>query len=46
MNIHVKIWDVGLDDDKLEEIVALVRKYDCVKHVYFTTLNDGNTQKV
>ena len=35
MNIHVKIWDAGQADDKLEEIVALIRKYDCAKYVYF-----------
>ena len=45
MNIHVKIWDARMEDDKLEEIVALVRKYDCAKHVYFTTLNDEVLKK-
>lgn len=40
MNIHVKIWDKRFEDDKLEDIIALVRKYDCEKHVYFTSTND------
>ncbi len=39
MNIHVKIWDNPEADSKLEEIVALIRKYDCEKHVYFTSGN-------
>ena len=40
MNIHVKIWDSGFEDPMIEEIVALVRKYDCEKHIYFMTSND------
>ncbi len=40
MNIHVKIWDYKLENDMLEEIVALIRKYDCERHVYFMTSND------
>lgn len=40
MNIHVKIWDKNYDEPKLEEIVALVRRYDCEKHVYFMTTSD------
>jgi glycerophosphoryl diester phosphodiesterase len=41
MNIHVKIWDIKDQDDKLEEIIALVRKYDCQRHCYFMTSNDA-----
>ena len=41
MNIHVKIWDYNFEDDKLEEIVSLIRRYDCAKHVYFMTSNDA-----
>ena len=40
MNIHVKIWDYKLQNDMLAEIVALIRKYDCERHVYFMTSND------
>ncbi|MBR1867935.1 MAG: hypothetical protein IJ800_05085 [Clostridia bacterium] len=40
MNIHVKIWDYGFEDDKIDEIVSLVKQYDCYKHVYFMTAND------
>ena len=46
MNIHVKIWDKNFSDPKIEEIVALVRKYDCAKHVYFMTVNDAIIKKV
>lgn len=40
MNIHVKIWDVNDPQPMIEEIVALVRKYDCQGHVYFMTTSD------
>lgn len=40
INLHVKIWDAKKSDPKLEEIVALIRKYDAQDHVYFMTTND------
>jgi glycerophosphoryl diester phosphodiesterase len=40
MNIHVKIWDYKLASHMTEEIVALIRKYDCEGQVYFMTSND------
>ena len=46
MNVHVKIWDKRYEDDKLDEIVALLRKYDCEKHIYFMTTNDDMVRKV
>jgi len=46
MNIHVKIWDCNQADDKMEEMVALIRKYDCEKYVYFMTTNDNMIRKV
>ncbi len=46
MNIHVKIWDHKFSDDMMEELVALIRKYDCAKHVYFMTTNDEMIKKV
>ncbi len=46
MNIHVKIWDYGFEDDKMEEIVELIRKYDCERHIYFMTSNDEMLKKV
>jgi glycerophosphoryl diester phosphodiesterase len=46
MNIHVKIWDRAFSDDKMQEIVRLIRKYDCEKHVYFMTTNDEMIKKV
>ena len=45
MNIHVKIWDCGMEDDMLPEIVALIRKYDAERHVYFMTTNDAMLKK-
>ncbi len=46
MNIHVKIWDSKMEDSMMEEIVALIRKYDCEKHVYFMTTNDDVIRRV
>ncbi len=46
MNILVKIWDCNQPDDKMEEIVSLIRKYDCEKHIYFMTSNDNMIRKV
>lgn len=46
MNIHVKIWDSEFENDFMEEIVALIRKYDCEKHVYFMTTSDKIIKKV
>ncbi len=45
MNIHVKIWDEKQADDKLEEIVGLIRKYDAQAHVYFMSSNDAMLAK-
>ena len=45
MNIHVKIWDMMRIstnpniDPRLEQIAALIKKYDCEKHVYFMSTN-------
>ena len=46
MNIHVKIWDYHFEDLMIEEIVALIRKYDCEKHVYFMAKNDDVIRRV
>ncbi|MBQ2719717.1 MAG: hypothetical protein IJF73_06585 [Clostridia bacterium] len=46
MNIHVKIWDGNYGDPMIERIVALVRQYDCEKHVYFMTSNDEILRRV
>ena len=46
MNIHVKIWDCRFEDNKLDEIVALIRQYDCEEHCYFVTNNDEILKEV
>ncbi len=46
MNIHVKIWDQGFAKPMIEEIVSLIRKYDCEKHIYFMTTNDEIIKRV
>ena len=45
MNIHVKIWDEDTDDDKLDEMAGLIRKYDCERHCYFMSRNDDLLKK-
>ena len=46
MNIHVKIWDAAFENPMIEEIIALIRKYDCEKHIYFMTDNDEIIKQV
>ncbi len=45
MNIHVKIWDDNDRDDMMDEIIRLIRKYDCQKHCYFMSSNDEKLKK-
>ncbi len=45
MNIHMKIWDCRMED-KIEEVVRLVRKYDAQNYSYFMTTNDEVAEKV
>jgi len=42
MNIHIKTLNNTdpYPEDMLEKIIALIRKYDCAKHVYFMSGND------
>ncbi len=42
MNIHIKAVDnsVALDQAVLHKIIALIKKYDCERYVYFMTGND------
>ena len=46
MNIHVKIWDCDFKNDMMQQIVALIRQYDCEKHIYFMTSNDRMIKRV
>ena len=38
--------DYNFENDKMEEIVSLIRKYDCQGHVYFMTSSDRMIKKV
>lgn len=40
MNIHIKPGEDHIDISMIEKITGLIRKYDCEKHVYFTTDQD------
>ena len=46
MNVHVKIWDDPDREDRLSEIAAMIRKYDCQDHMYFMPRNDDMILKV
>ena len=46
MNIHIKFWDRGFPESKLEEIVRLIRKYDAQNHVYLMTTSDQRIREV
>ena len=46
INIHMKIWDLQLPDDKMEETVALVKKYGCERSVYFLACNAWGDDKI
>lgn len=41
MNIHVKSLDDNYSEETMKKIVALVRKYNCEKHVYFMINHRG-----
>ena len=40
VKLEITVEAAKFEDAMIEEIVALVRKYDAVKHVYFMTAND------
>lgn len=46
MNIHVKFWDRDFPDPMIEQVVALIRKYDVQEHAYFMTTNDKIIRQV
>lgn len=46
MNIHVKIWDKNFEDPMIPQIVELIRRYDCEKHIYFMTTSDAIIRQV
>ena len=41
MNIHIKTTSDVYSEAAMKKIVALIRKYDCEKHVYFMICHDG-----
>lgn len=42
MNIHVKPFDGPYPTEIMKQIVALIRRYDCAKHVYFMLKRDDD----
>ena len=41
MNVHIKTLTDIYDSEIMKKIVALVRRYDCQRHVYFMIRHDG-----
>ena len=46
MNIHVKIWDMEFEDNMLREIISLIEKFVCEKHIYLMTKSDNMLKAV
>lgn len=46
MNIHVKLWDEDAENPMYEEIIGLVKKYDCEKYCYFMTVSHAAHAKL
>ncbi len=40
MNVHVKIWEGDTPDAQMDELLSLIRQYDCERHVYFASNSD------
>jgi len=45
MNVHVKTLSDEYDTEAMKKIVALIRRYDCSKHVYFMISHRGVIKK-
>lgn len=39
MNIHMKMWDFEIHEPYYEKVAALIRKYNCEKHVYMMSIS-------
>ena len=46
MNVHVKLWDTNDNDIMMEEIIALIRQYDCEKQCYIVSRNDNTLKRI
>ncbi|MBR2370501.1 MAG: hypothetical protein IKA82_00625 [Clostridia bacterium] len=46
MNIHVKLWDRDDSGIMMEEIVELIRQYDCEKYCYIVSRNDETLKRI
>ncbi len=46
MNIHVKFWDRGFPVSMMEQIVALMRKYNVTRHAYIMTTSDERIRQL
>jgi glycerophosphoryl diester phosphodiesterase len=46
MNIHVKLWEHGAPNPMIDEILGLIKKYDCEQHVYLMCCDDEIALKV
>ena len=46
MNVHVKIWEGDNPTNHMDEIISLVKQYDCAKHAYFASNSSDACREV
>ena len=46
MNLHIKIWDARMEDDRMDQILSLIKRYDAEGHVYFMSRNDEKLKEL
>lgn len=46
INVHAKIWDLDLPNDRMDEIVAMIKKYHCENSVYLLSCNACGLEKI
>ena len=46
MNLHMKNWDTCQENDRMEDVLSLIRRYDAEGHVYFMSSNDDKLRKL
>ena len=45
MNVHMKMWDVSIGEPDYEKVASLIRKHECEKHVYITSISPEHLEK-
>jgi glycerophosphoryl diester phosphodiesterase len=40
LNVHVKLWEVAGYPPMIDEVIEMIRRYDCERYVYLMIVND------